>query len=218
MNESLDAKLKKLHGIYSDNAFDGYRISREYRKKLKDEKRFQELENLTYGEIDIFAFAELLLVVRDCGLQNFRSFCDIGCGTGKACFVAPLVFESIEKSVGIEIVPPLANTGIEALRTIQQKKVLEKIIFPRKIEFFSGNSFSKDMIDIWSKSDLIFLPTTCFTPQLMDVLNGILISLPKGSVVICTTRKIQLPNLVLSLEKYYKYGKGKLKFLVYIAQ
>ena len=83
--------------IYFIQGVDGYQISKQERDKMRESGIFKE--SLTYGEINIRAFYSILCKAN---MKENTLFVDMGCGTGKAVFLAALCFPVI-KSLGIEI-------------------------------------------------------------------------------------------------------------------
>mmetsp|Transcript_15157 Transcript_15157/g.18745 ORF Transcript_15157/g.18745 Transcript_15157/m.18745 type:complete len:221 (+) Transcript_15157:44-706(+) len=128
-------KLLKLKAAYS--SIDGYKISQEVKKTLKNEKRYGELEGITYGEIDVDEFSKLLQDIKKVKTGLINSFYDIGSGTGKPVLVASCVFPDLLVAVGIEIVENLHKCAQEALGR-------SRVFLPRscKVSFICGDSFA----------------------------------------------------------------------------
>lgn len=232
-DDNLVAKLKGLKSLFEKHKVDGYTTSRVYRKALKQKEQFEKLENLTYGEINLGAFAELLKWIKEhCASETVeedasskeklgwpRTFCDVGAGTGKAILVAPLVFSSLKQSIGFEIVPSLCES-FGALKLDYLKACLPSSGSSLRLELVEGDSFVTSAVEQWEAADLLFISTTCFNEDLFSRVKQSLLQLREGAVFITTTRKLTNQELLrtsLSLlhERRCRYGKGTLLFLVY---
>ena len=97
-----------------DNIFakiNGYEISSSYRDKIKINSK-----SMTYGEIKFSDFAKIL---DQCEPIDGKIFYDLGCGTGRACFLVGLLY-NFKKIIGIELIIDLYLTANQLKEEIQQ--------------------------------------------------------------------------------------------------
>ena len=87
----------------------GKEISAKYRA---DHSNIDD-KSLTFGEIHPQSFLQLLAITNPLDYTSkSRTFVDLGCGTGKACFSAALSPFLFEKVIGIEIITELTQVAI----------------------------------------------------------------------------------------------------------
>lgn len=209
--EKLAEWLKNREKIESN----GYEISKNVKKRLKLTKDYKAMENLTYGEIDVHSFYNLLKEIKSKIDFKPTKFYDIGSGTGKAVLCVPFVYSNIETCTGLEIVKELHQYAEDTLTKLLNESNLDVKTEVKKCSFSFGDSFTKDNISKWTKGDLLFLPTTCFTEETLKKVVKCLEQVKNESIIICTTRVLKASYLKLIFKKRFSYSKGSLKFLVY---
>lgn len=180
--KQLKMNLQIIKTLYG--GVDGTGISRGERARLNIQN-----EEFTYGEVEPTSFISILDSVKP---QVNEVFYDLGCGTGKAVYVAALCFE-FSKICGIELLPGLytvASNQIDHLRRIvavhgakTSREYQEKIA---RIEFINDDILNCDISD----ADIIFINATCFYPQTWEAILQKFNELKVGARVITTTKKI----------------------------
>ncbi len=114
--------------------------------------------NPTYGEITTESLAHLL---HDLALTKHDYFYDLGSGVGKVCVQVALTTPAY--ATGIEL-SPTRCTGAEQ---IKQELIKRKILTnPTKLQFSEQNIIDTDL----SKATAIFMCSTCFSEELMNLL------------------------------------------------
>lgn len=169
----LKALYKKVHAKSSSIR---YRLSH-----LIQNKEF------IYGEIDFLSFYTIL---ERTSPSTKDVFYDLGSGSGKAVLSAVLFF-NVNKSIGIELLPPLyeqANTQLKkAIQRFEQHDV-EKEYLPQmeRIQFINDSFLHYDFGD----ADIIYVAATCLTDATWNELISKMAGLKPGSRIIVTTRMI----------------------------
>src|SRR5262249_22625059 len=110
--------MENLKALVDGDA-SGYAIARGVIKRHKAAGRFDLVESLGYGEINVAAFGELLRRVAGSADAQRDVFVDIGSGTGKAVLAASVA--GFKRCIGVEIVRELdqaARTSLERLRAM----------------------------------------------------------------------------------------------------
>lgn len=155
--------------------------------------------NLTYGEIDFDGFLQLLYEVPE--ITKRRVFYDLGSGVGKVVVAAALLGNFIEVN-GIEIVPPLHEQAVMAANHCRALKNLPSI------NFFQGDFLQGD----YTRADLVFTHSTCFSQSLMYALEEALSVLSPGVIVLTVSQS--LPKMeIIKVQKYpFKWGLGTVYF------
>jgi SAM-dependent methyltransferase len=169
-----------------DNIFaetNGYKISSLYRDKMKITDK-----SMVYGEATFSDFAKIL---DKCGSTKNKIFYDLGCGTGKTCFVASFLFD-FEKVIGIELITDLYLTAQKLKENIPE----EYKEYADKIHFTSGDITKENFLD----GDIIFINATCFEDNLFENIISKLHKLKNGSYLIMTTKIIESGNFEMILE------------------
>jgi Histone methylation protein DOT1 len=137
--------LKLIRHIYHAVTKTSMSLSNEYRKSLG-----KESTALTYGEIVPESFLQILQL---CHKPRGGTFVDLGCGVGKANFVAALSSIGFDKVWGIEIVPDLVLAA-ESVRELLSAAVESAKVTPihspssssAKLETGTGN-YSLELVE-----------------------------------------------------------------------
>ncbi len=157
-----------------DNIFakiNGYEISSSYRDKIKINSK-----SMTYGEIKFSDFAKIL---DQCEPIDGKIFYDLGCGTGRACFLVGLLY-NFKKIIGIELIIDLYLTANQLKEEIPEEYKEQK----GKIHFTHGDITKENFID----GDIIFINATCFEDNFFSNIAEKLHQLKNGSYVIITSK------------------------------
>ena len=185
-------------------------------RKERDAKGYIN-SGLIYGEVEFGPFAEVLINLKRYGLllgpknENdltpLPKFVDIGCGIGKAVFTAALVAEWRE-CVGIEILEGLYNV-CEGIFEKWQKEIHDQLPEERQqtnVYFTRGDATAL----AWPDADVVFANSTCFSPELMNLLAAKASLLKDGAVFITTTKQLPSEKFVLLEERiiHQSFGQG----------
>lgn len=152
----------------------------------RKDKDLLEDASLTYGEVAFYSFVRILELVSP---QPGEVFYDIGSGSGKAVFIAGLVFE-LAKARGIEKLDSLyelSNSLVAKLATLPESKEL----LPHQkteISFIHADFVNVDFSD----ADIVYVSATCFYGPIWDNLMIKLLQLKRGSRVIIVSRKLEI--------------------------
>jgi len=177
--------------------------------------------SLTYGEVDMAAFKELL---SQADPKEGDVFYDIGSGTGKALMTAAAFFP-FSKAVGIEILevcfffPSLAYLPY-AVKDLHEAAsvVIEK--GQSALELFACKNVSAVLHDSfkydWTDGDVVFAAATCFDDEMMAQYLDKVLKLKSGARIVSLTRALTHPELRLAHNRRYKYAKGAINAFVYV--
>lgn len=185
-------------------------ISREDRKRLHIEK-----DDFTYGEVMYFSFLNLLHFAK---LRQGEIFYDLGCGSGKAVFIAALCFD-LQKACGIEFLPGLyqlaksqlthAKDWIKQHDQLTQQEWLKRIA---SIQFIHDDFLNVDIAD----ADVVFINATCLHYDVWQSLLKKLNTLKIGSRVIVTTKSIVMDHFKLIYENPAQMSWGESYVRIYV--
>jgi hypothetical protein len=134
----------------------------------------------------------------------------VGSGTGKAVLLAAL-FPQVGHCIGIEIVPALHQQATAVL----QQLASHWPDVPARVDLRCASCFATP--EAWLAADVLYLPCTCFTDEMMAELTALLqhIRAPHA-VVITTTRTLAgCDHLQLLRTSRCKYKRGSLDFHLY---
>lgn len=128
-------------------------------------------ENLTYGEIELCAFLDLLAQVNP---SQQDILYDLGAGAGKTVIAAKLRY------------PELMVKGIECLEPLCR---LAQMVTPSDITkvYFIHNDFLKTD---FSDATILFINATGFSPSLWEPLMAKLLQLKPGTKIILTSKTL----------------------------
>lgn len=195
-------------------------------------------DSWTYGEIEFFAFAQLLddivASLPDSGAAAFGAgaFCDLGSGSGKAVVAAaltqPLAFSAWR---GVESLPSLnelASGAIERLRVMQAESTSEEAPIPvggaAVPSELGGSRISVEAGDLrvplgaagavdLSDVSVAFCHTTMFDTALLAGVTALTKAMPKGALVVSASRPLDGAShleLLLEVEADMTWGSGTL--------
>ena len=192
-----DKALSIFTELYRD--VDGHSISRVGRtsEPYNDDKSF------VYGEVKFESFVQIL------GKLEFAPggvFYDLGSGTGKAVFVAHLMFP-FAKAKGVELVPTLHESAAATLKRYESEvrpHILDEV-GDKQIEFIQGDALKTDFSD----ADVVFMNSTCFSDELMNGIDKQISILKPGAYVISLTKSLSDPSLKLLKSELNDFSWGK---------
>lgn len=174
--QRMNELLSSLYG----NEENPYYVSLHFR-----EEHHIDGEQFTYGEILPSSFAQLLNLTSPVAGEIFY---DLGCGSGKAVFCAPLCFPFL-KAKGVELLPPLfeycSKLKNQFMQLVTESKYFKKNV--PSVEFFQGDLLNVDFSD----GNIFFLNATCFRDDDWNNLIKKLSALPVGVRVIIVTRHLE---------------------------
>jgi Histone methylation protein DOT1 len=148
---------------------DGFLIS-------KQERQHQNIISLTYGEIDFLSFVALMDTAN---ISEQSVFYDLGSGLGKPVIACALVF-NVKKSVGIEKLRQLYDASVK--------------INPCANAYFINDDF---LTQDFSEATHVFINSTTFFGQEWTNAQSKLSQCLPGTVVITTSKPINLPGFKL---------------------
>lgn len=184
--------LQRVQGffdiLYGD--VNGYEISNRARQKRPFYDRAQ-----TYGEVSVESMYQIITEVKP---KENEVFYDLGSGTGKAVMLAAMFFP-LKKSAGIELLDDLHESAKTVLKRYNSEILPHLNDKEKKTEilFLIGDLLEQDLTD----GDIVFIHSTCFDPEMMQVIEQKLAKeLKKGSRVITVTK-----TLISDVFHNYKY-------------
>ncbi|CCI49521.1 unnamed protein product [Albugo candida] len=183
----------------------------EYGKELSMQAREDANINESsyiYGEIDFFAFVDVLQWVIRQGsiMKNEAVFYDlVGSGTGKAVIAASLLY-NFDKVIGIEALEPL-NTFAKK-RAVKLRNLTKNNCLASSIEFWYGSFLEKD----WTDGTIVFCHATCFSDSDWRSISLVAEKLKQGSYVITASQILQsaLFEVVKSEQVKTSWGTAKI--------
>jgi hypothetical protein len=203
-----ERKMKELSEAYL-KLQSGYDISRQEIIRAKKEGRFDQVEGLGYGEVDVEAFGNFLRSFPST-FQNDGTFLDMGSGSGKAVLAAAFSGK-FSTCIGVEIMEPLHKLAVQALDQAHQIDTESA----SKARFELGDIFERE--ELWRSADVLLVTCTLFTDDMMTRLDNCISRLVRsGSIVITTTRRLTNSRARQLSEGRIKYAKGSLLFIVYV--
>jgi hypothetical protein len=133
----------------------------------------------TYGEITFEGVEKLISLLN---LKDSDVFYDLGCGVGKMV-IHVYLGTPVKKSVGIELSSERATKAM----TIQEKLKQDKSLIEegRTLAFYKESFLDSNLND----ATVIYLASTCFSPDVMKQVTDTLAKLKKGLRVI-TLKKL----------------------------
>lgn len=191
-----------LQDLYRD--INGATLSRAERDRLHT-----DAYSLVYGEIDFYAFQQMLAVAAP---QKDEIFYDLGSGTGKAVLAAALLYD-FAKVCGIELLPALYQQS-QCLydELLNHPKVMQ--YFPRKqwnVHFINDDIFVYD----FSEADIVFINATGFFGDEWNALLTKLNSLKKGAKIILTSKQLSAATYQLLHTDSYRMSWGLCSVYIY---
>ncbi len=189
--------VKKIFdSLYHD--VNGYQISLSARRRMSyEDKAF------TYGEVLPDSFYQMLSMVKP---KQGETFYDLGSGTGRAVFLAHLLFP-FQKSVGVEILGELYKTAASVKSRFETsfKSTLPQEKQSQMIEFINEDFLTIDLSD----ANVVFANSTCFYPELMIGLERKFETLKKDTRVVVLTQYLQSPKFLLTKKDVFQMSWGK---------
>lgn len=163
-----------------------YEISHGQRRRDSLEDR-----SLIYGEVTLESFHHVLSKAAP---PAGGVFCDLGSGSGKALFLAAMLFD-FSRLVGIELLTDLVEISRQVLGRYQEqvRPALPGERQQQEIEIIAGDLLQLDISGV----DLVFTHSTCFEPPLLAGVGRKVGELKKGARVIGVGR--QIPSEYLSV-------------------
>jgi SAM-dependent methyltransferase len=164
----------------------GFEIAKAEKQRLGREE-----DSTTYGEVVPGPFQELMSAVSP---KEGEVFIDLGSGTGKAAFLAAMLFP-FRRVIGVELFPGLGDAARQVLKRYDAE--IRPQLPPENqrqlIEFIDGDMLQTDLSDV----DVVFAHATCFDASMMEQLNAKLESLKPGARVILVGPSLQSPAFTM---------------------
>lgn len=190
-------KVKEIFNtLYSD--VNGRALSLKWREEKEETSK-----SFVYGEVVPDSFFEIMSVLNP---RPGQVFYDLGSGTGKAVLLAHLLFD-FRKSCGIELVEPLHQAGVEVLKRFD-KEIKPKIaneVANKEISLIHGSFLDADISD----ADIVFMNSTCFQDDLMELIEVKLETLQPHAQVLCLSKPLRSPYFHQYKNKLYEFSWGQ---------
>ncbi len=165
----------------------------------------QELKSKSYvyGEVVPDSFYEM---IQDAQPQPGQIFYDLGSGTGKAVVLAHLFFD-FSQCIGIELVDTLYNGSIDVLKQFDNeiKPTIAKEVENKQIKLIHGSFLDIDL----RNADFVFMNSTCFQDDLMQLLEVKLEELRPHATVISLSKMLKSPAFQQYKHKLYEFSWGQ---------
>lgn len=186
-------------------------------------------QTLTYGEFDFLFFAELMdkiLYMHNDNMEgrfSEKTFLDIGSGTGRLVLGAAALHPDLKLCRGLEILPGIHQKAVEILNRctvgdnnygLPQSEDLDHSLALAPIDFSCG-SFS-DPYEYFGDADIIFIFSTCFSPEMMSsVSDGIGRQCKVGTIIITTEYKLNSSGTIdpLSNDPQMPHGTYEIELI-----
>lgn len=165
-----------LDAAYKD--ISGHIIPDEERAKKK--KEMLKESEIVYGEIKHEA---VRLLLKELKLTEHDVFYDLGSGVGKCCYQVAIDTPA-KKVVGVELCPTRHMNAQKALSLMEGDV---KIAIENRVFFKEADFLKTDISD----ATVVFLCSTCYSPELMEKLTHKLAGCKKGLRVLSLN---QLPE------------------------
>ena len=164
----------------------GYQISHGQRKRDNLEDR-----SLVYGEVLPDSFYK---VVAQASPPSGGVFCDLGSGSGKALFLAAMLFD-FSRLFGVEVLTDLVTASRQVLARYdeQVRPALPPHRQQHTIDLLEGDLLECDLSGV----DMVFTHSTCFEPPLLKGIGRKLGELKAGARVIWVGRQIYSEHLTV---------------------
>lgn len=173
--------------------------------KWREDKQ-ETSKSFVYGEVLPDSFYEMISAVSP---RPGQVFYDLGSGTGKAVFLAYLMFD-FRKSCGIELVDALYDGAVGVKKRFDNgiRPSIAKELGDRQLSFILGSFLDEKLADI-KDADVIFMNSTCFQDDLMEALEQKLEVLQPHAVVISLSKPLRSPAFHQYKSKLYEFSWGQ---------
>jgi len=213
--ESLEADFFEIFKNFPSYKANDASLSERKEKSLNGYTAFgcDLNRSLVYGEVKFSALCEVLYNTTQ--LAPGGVFYDLGSGAGRGVFAAQVI-HGFDKAYGIELLESLWKLSKEVLeehkktqkegKRKKSKKKSNGLTKEPDIDFICGDICEYD----WSDGDVIFINSTCFDYQLMEILSRKAEILKKGAYVLTLTKTLQSTQFELVESKAYimSWGTG----------
>ena len=181
-------KLRKVDiELFKKYAFrDQFTVAIEEGKDMFPDSK----EELTYGEAIWKSIDKVLKYIEPKAGQKFY---DLGCGTGRICFLAQIKYNL--KVAGIELLP----TFVDNARRIAHKFNIENI------NFIQADWLEYDLSD----ADIIYVAATCLENDTLLLLTQKLEDLNTGTHIISVSHQIKSNKIQLIKKMNLPFSWGK---------
>jgi SAM-dependent methyltransferase len=191
------SKVKKIFDqLYT--GIDGRALS----LKGREESDLQS-KSFVYGEVVPDGFYQMMM---DAAPEPGHIFYDLGSGTGKAVILAHLLFD-FSQCIGIELLQPLyeASADVETKYLNEIKPTIAAEVGEKTIKMIQGSFLDVD----FSNADFVFMNSTCFQEDLMELLEEKLEKLRPHAHVISLSKALKSPAFYQYKHKLYEFSWGQ---------
>ncbi len=149
------------------------------------EKGIMHDTSFTYGEVTFYSFVRILEKATPLPGEIFY---DLGSGSGKAVFVAGLIFD-FAKVCGIEKLDSLYTLSTSLLKKLDNLPERKQLLPTKQfnIDFIHDDFLSVDFHD----ADIIFINATCFRGDLFQAIIQKLLKLKLGARIILGSANLE---------------------------
>ncbi len=160
-------------------------------------------KSFVYGEVTFDAFYKILNEMHP---QPGETFCDLGSGTGKAVFMAYLLFQ-FSKTAGVELVETLYDAAIAVQKRFEKEfhPALAAELGDRKLAFYNADLLDVDISNV----DVLFMNSTCFQEDLMAPLETKLESVKSGSRILVLSKPLKSTEFSLLKQEKEEFSWGQ---------
>lgn len=170
--EQQPEELKAAHAAYYAcyGSIPGRQIAEEGKMELGRE----DDDELAYGEVELLSFWEMLREL--VAPQPGETFLDLGSGTGRAVIAAALGLPTLNRCLGIELVPSLHQAAIHVTDCIQASGCSVAPVEFRLADF-ANISWEKE-------ADIIWVSSFCMSRETMAEIQCRATQLRSGSRIV----------------------------------
>lgn len=157
--------------------------SRQEREQLP-----QQSGSLTYGEVEYESLSVIFDRIREFGGLEGEDleFVDLGSGCGRPLIAAALLYPSLARLVGVEILRGLYEMSLEVKREWDERAQSYGDERASSITFIHGSILELDTYD-WTKADIILANSTCFTIPFFGQIEKLAENCRAGTIFISLT-------------------------------
>ena len=196
----LSHSTSNSHNNYHDNN-NNNRILTGHRTKTaittckgprhdEEEDYAAQSSSFVYGEIEVASFMDILnhVPVSECcggGDDDDRTtiFYDLGSGSGRAVYVARLL-RDFDRCVGVELLPAL-HTLATSVQTCYEETFVNQQTNSQLLPWSNVAFYNQDIVEFdWSDGKVVFLHSTCFDLDLLQLVFRKANNLRPGSYLI----------------------------------
>lgn len=168
----------------------------------------EHIDSLGYGEVGAEGFLDAMARTAP---RPGEVFYDLGSGTGKAVFLAAMLFD-FKRVVGIELMDSLGGVARRLLSKYDEhhRPQMPEVQQHQELAFIDGSFIDVD----FSSADVIFTHSTVFSDPLWAQLVARMEGLKPGTRIVCASKEISSPEFELKEEfrVVMPWGRPQMRF------